>query len=316
MAYTFEIKNIQLETGKLGVSRQEYTYNVSFKLVSDTFVYTVVATQWLVANIPWSLADYGDSYAFANTYNVNTPDPNGGKIFYGTIQYVHNSPNTKVWFDQNVYEVELFKALDESDKEVAIVNSVSDRPGTPVIETEKRMVIVVSKTYDPAFTGPEGIMDYDNSVNINPIWIANVAIPARGGWIQLPQPEIVPITRTTYNWQVTMRIEVRGVGKTYDKELLDRGYNYLLPFVSTGDIEADASDIIFKNGSQYRRVPATVRNSDTGKTEPVSEPILLDGNGGKLEDTTPGNEKYITYQTKKKRDWSWLALPRTIWEVI
>ena len=315
MAFTLRIKDIQLETGRLGISRQEYTYNASFQLTSDVYVYTVAASQWLTLNLPWNLTDYGDQYAFATTFNLTCPDPNGGKTFNGMAQYVHVSPNTKLSFDQNTYEIAPFKALDKDDKEVAIVNSVGDRFGEPVIETEKRLVIVISKTYDSATTGPAGIMTYDNSVNINPITIANINIPARGGWIQSAAPEIHPLTRTTYNWQVVLRIEVKGQDRTYDRELLDQGFYYLVPFTASASV-SDMSDIIVKDGSLFRRVPATVRNSETGKTEPVSEPILLDGDGGKLADATPGNEKYIKYQTKKKQDWSILGLPRTIWEVI
>ena len=316
MAFILKLKDIQLETGVLGVSRQEYTYNVIFQLISSEFVYSVVASQWLTLNLPWNLTDYGDPYACATTFNLSSPDPKGGKTFNGSAKYVHISPNTKLSFDQNVYDIAPFKALDKNDKEVAIVNSVGDRFGEPVVETEKRMVIVISKTYDPANTGPEGIMEYDNSVNINPIQIANIAIPARSGWIQSALPQIRPITRTTYNWQVNFRIEVKGKGQTYDRELLDQGFYFLVPFSSSGEAPTDSSDIIVKDGESFRRVPATVRNSDTGKTEPVSEPILLDGAGGKLADATPGNEEYIKYQTKKKRDWNLLALPRTIWEVI
>jgi len=318
--FTLQFRNIEL----VNATKQGYdqTYRVDFVIRADAATDTVAATQYAVLNLPWTLTDYGAPYAVLTTFDL---EPEGEltkpKVFYGTATYVQNGSITrpKISFRQNTYDRVVWEALNEDGEKVPVLNSAGDRFVDPLMDSDRRLVIVVERMYIGASAAPSDLASYMNTVNLNPITIADVPIPARGGLMLNVQPEIIVTDGSDYNWRVTFEIEVRGNGETYDREVLDQGLYYLEEMPSTYSPESGSSDntgIIKKGGRYYRRVRATTKNIDTGEYEPTTKPILLDGDGGKLEDVTPGQEVYLTFQTKTAKDWSALGLPVHIWETV
>jgi len=133
--------------------------------------------------------------------------------------------------------------------------------------------------------------------------VAGVSIPARGGWMQTLSPQPDEDRLGNLRWRVGFAIEVKGHGNKYDREVLDQGFSYLV---------ADSNGDVLKNGTKYRRQPVMSLNPQNGEMERVTDPVLLDGDGGLLANTTPGNEKYLTYRTKPEKPWGSLGLPRSL----
>jgi hypothetical protein len=326
MSISYTSKRIALTSAKAGINLLEMTYTITIQVRSTTAIDPIAASQWLAINLPWSLTVYGAPYALLDSFTL---EPEGDtatlKIFNGTAVYKQTGTATqqiytKLSFRENSYEVVRYKALNEDGEEVAITNSAGDRFADPVIEVEKRTVIVVEKVYAPGSTTLAGIDDYRNSVNRNAITIADIPIAPRGALFLNIQPEVRILGSGTYDWIVRTEIEVMPAGGTYDRDVLDQGY-YLLEEVDEDALPVDQSSLVKRKDADgeykyYRRIRIMTQNKETGEPEPTSEPTLLDGLGGRLQDTTVGNEKYITYRTKPERDWAALDLPASIWDVV
>jgi len=320
MSFTLHVVDLALDNASPGINYQDKSYSYSFKVKSTAASNVVAVDQWLIGQLPWTLVSYGAPYANLESFSVKAlEDPNSPLIFSGVARYGQTGTETaaKIRFGNSKYTRTVFKALDENDKEVSVLNSAGNHFGTPLEEEEDRLVIIIDKTYVAASASPGLILSYKNTVNLNPITIADTPIQARGGLMLSINPVIRIRSGSTYDWRVTFEIEVKGVFggtvSTYDREILDVGYYYLVPVTAT---EADFDAMVIRNGDRYRKVSITTQNPDTGALELVTEPALLDGAGGLLQDITPGNEKYLKYQTKTKIDWYSLNLPRTIWETV
>jgi len=315
MSFKLEAKDIRLSEAGVGINYLDQTYRLTFQVTSTAASNVVEVTQWLVGQIPWNLTTYNAPYALLQTFSLDAKDDHDPKVFTGLAVYRQkgDANATRVRFGENSYEVVKWKALNKDDKEVAILNSAGDRFGDPLIETEKRQVIYIDKTYSAASTGPTGIASYYNSVNENPIMIADVSVPARGAVILSIQPAMRILAGASYDWRVTFEIEIKGEGQTYDRETLDQGFYYL---EAVDESDADLDGIVQLEDSYYRRVRYTSQNLDTGEYEPSTDPVLLDGAGGLLKDKSPGNEKYITFRTKPEKDWHELDLPTSIWGIV
>ena len=191
-----------------------------------------------------------------------------------------------------------------------VLNSAGGRFAEPLMEVEKRLVIVIEKTYSWSDLNPATFSGLFGSVNINDITIADVPIPARGGRMLNLSPTVRVIEGETYDWRVGFEIEVKGDDKTYDREIQDRGDYYLEGLLE----ECDGAVEI--NGHYYRKVKFKAHDDETGEPITLAEGGLLDGLGGPLMDITPGNEQYITFRTKPEKDWTSLDLPRRIMDVV
>jgi len=213
----------------------------------------------------------------------------------------------------------VWKAKNASDKEVAVLNTAGDRFEDPLKESYQRKVIRISKCY-PLATSPTWFDQFRDTVNLNNIMIADTAIPRRAGVIRECVPMIQVVSRVEYAWRFNIEIEIKNPNEptlSWDREVLDCGFYYLKEEVGPPDPNA-ANNSMYRlvDGVVYRRFRAITQDEETGEIEPSDTPILLNGAGGKLEDCTPGNEKYLTFKTKEASAWELLYLPRTMWEVL
>lgn len=329
--FTLEKKNLVLENCKPGISFQDKTFSLDFQVRTSAASNAAEVSIWLDSNLPRSLSDFSDesesilAYALLSDYSVQPEDDNNPTVFSGKATYIQAGGDTatKVNFGTVAYDKVVVNGLDEVDSEEqqpAILNSAGDRFSEPVIEQEHRLLITIEKAYSSTSASPEGVRQYINTINSSQITIADVTIPAKGGWLKNIVPRLRILSIGTYDWVMQIEIEVKTNGETYDRKLLDQGFYYLEEF-EYGDSEPPnfvgwVTKVVNGQTKYYRKLRATTQNPDTGEYEPATEPILLDGAGGKLESIDPGEEKYLEYRTKREMDWSILGLPTTVWETV
>lgn len=316
-SFTLSVRDLSLQNAKVFMTRIERTFSMEFQVRCSASASIVEVSQYLFETLPWNLGDYGNSEAILETYSCKPDDPNTLLIYKGTASYRqsdYGELTTTIEFSSNKYEEVMYTALDPNNKKIAVLNSAGDRFADPLKEVNERQVIKVSKFYLLTEFSPTTIAQYRNTVNLNAIRIADVSAPARGMWMQSLIPKIQVFSPEEYGWRFDMEIEVRGEGKTYDREVLNAGMYYLES--SSSPSSPDSTGLVRMNNTWYRRVRARTQDPDTGKIEPSQEPVLLTKAGGRLQDTTPGNEVYLQFQTKPKADWAPLNLPRTVWEVV
>jgi len=324
MSFVVSIKKLEVVNATPGIHYQDITYRVLFQMRSSVATNVIAANNWLATSgfglvengkLPWNLVYYGGGYALLENYTIRPLDDKSDVIFEGVATYVQkgSAAATRIRFGQNTYEVAVWKALNEDGDEVPVLNSAGSHFIEPLIETEKRQVIYIDKSYTAADMNPKKIREYYNSVNQNPIKIADMPVPARGALMKSISPAIRILTGSTYDWRISFEIELANENENYDRQVLDQGFYYLEAL--SGE-EEDFDGMIVRDGVRYRKIKIQTLNKDTGEYEYPSEPVLLDGEGARLEDTTPGNEKYITFRSKPERDWEELSLPETIWETL
>jgi len=323
MAVSGDIKYKDLKLVRAGIGGFDQEYTLTFQLRLDGSYALPEIVDWLADELPTNLDAWGNDLCILQNFTLEAPDEHNNTIWNGEARYKQHSSslaiggnqgekNTYVSFDTATYEIVVWKAKDGNGKEVAVVNSAGDYFENPLTEIETRLIIRIEKSYSYSSMSTTTLMSYMNSVNSSPIRIASTPIHKRGGWMRNIKFSVRLQSKTSKYWRVTFEIEVRPPGKTYDRKVLDAGYYYL---EAAGEDE-DGKNIITRNGSKYKRVKANTYNSDTGEVDTMSSVVLLDGNGGLLKDTTPGNEKYLTFRTKTEKSWRSLGLPRTISEVI
>lgn len=316
MTYTLKIKDVTLTKATPGAYDQ--IYKVTFRVVSSIASTVYDATMWVKDELPVAFnaapLDYSNSGVELKEWNMKALDDNDPKEFEGLATYERKrisgqfpqegtTGDMDVSFGENTYEKAVWKARDENNMSVAVLNSAGDRFVDPLIEVEKRLVIYIDKMYPWGSWNTSKTAKYFNSVNVNPIRIVDVSIPTRGGIILSLRPVANRRPDGVFEWRVRFEIEVKGHGEIYDREVLDQGFYYLV---------VDADGEITRGTNSYRRVPILSLDPDDGENKLISEPVLLDGTGSRLTDTTPGNERYITYRTKPEKNWGSLGLPSSL----
>ncbi len=179
----------------------------------------------------------------------------------------------------------------------AVVNSAG-QPFDPPL-TQDRHPVVATIVYNSESYDPNTALNFQDYVNDAPATIANLEnVPER-------MARILEIGATqqywediTY-WRVTVKVEINNEplwdedgdheGQGWDRRVLDQG---LFEKITVGEGE-EAED-------------KTVRmRTDDG--EEVTEPLKLDGEGGKLDPQTD-DPVFLTYKTFKEADFSQLNL--------
>lgn len=186
-----------------------------------------------------------------------------------------------------------------------VCNSVGDRFNPPEMVEDSRVLakVVYNLTYVPTW-----ILDYRNKVNNAPLTIEGIFVDTNCARIMSVDVSEWKNEQNTYFREVVLALEMRDVftvskssdGGTrgpsativprcdvygWQKAILDRGFQYIN---GSGDV---------------------VKILDKNNMEP-SEPLLLDGKGGKLTvPTSPGDEVYRVFDAFEEVDFSVLNLP-------
>lgn len=206
--------------------------------------------------------------------------------------------NRKIWnvtgeYKQSVLTASPDNPLDEPKRVAWSSNTytepiVKDNAGEPVVNsagqpfdpplTQPRHTLVATITYNSDQFDPNIAATFEDSVNEDSEEIANLTVPARTARIMEVGATQEFFEDITY-WAVTIKVEIKP--ETWDKEVLDQG-------------------IFEKVGSETRRM-----STDDG--EEVTEPLKLDGNGGKLDPQT-NPPVYLTFKTNEEKDFAPLDL--------
>ena len=166
----------------------------------------------------------------------------------------------------------------------AVVNSAG-QPFDPPL-TQERHPVVATIVYNSESYNPNTALNFQDYVNDGPATIANLKnVPARMAKI-LEIGAVQQYWEDISYWRVTVKVEVNNakwdVGQGWDRRILDQGI-----------YEKDDDD-------------KTVRmRTDDG--EEVTEPLKLNGSGGKLDPQT-ADPVFLTRKTFKEADLSTLKL--------
>ncbi len=317
---SFEIKTIELKLTKATKTGQDMSFQRLFQVKSTVDTTVPVVAEWLALNMVRTLGPWLLPEAKLESYTLNETDKIPSQLFVGTAIYEKKNTSlgvadndaknaTSIRFGESTHEKVVWTARNAEGEVVPVLNSAGDRFAEPLMETEKRIIIYVEKTYAFGSVSPQSVKKLVNSVNLNPITVAGIPIAARSGVMVNVRIQVRVIDVGSFDWRVEFEIEAQDEG-TYDRDILDQGLYY---WEALG---GEAAGAIQSNGVWYRRVPVMAQTAETGDQEKADEPVLLNGFGGRLEDVTPGNEKYVTFRTKNELDWGGLGLPKTIQGVL
>ena len=292
------------------------SYELPFKVHSQEDTDVSEVYKYLRSELATSWGGEGADAAKLDTFSCHPADPHNQKEFVGSAIYLktNNSvivndrvvdDSTTVRFGENTYQKTILYSRNDKNEWVVVQNSAYQLYKNPLIETEKRLVIYIDKTYTHTEINPNDFEKYMDTVNLNAVQIVGLAIPARSAWIQTLSPTLRDKGGGNYDWRVSFTIEVKRWGEVYDRKVQDRGTNIL------EEVSADAEKWdVMAYGVKYNWVPVPVIDPKTGKRY-ETEDRPLNGEGGLLEDVSPGNEFYFTYRSKAEESWSYLRLPRT-----
>lgn len=189
-----------------------------------------------------------------------------------------SAPYTKI--------IEVAYWLDEPDPDtqgtptLAVRNSAGDPFDPPVQEELTRPVISVE--YNVRRFSPNLKIKLEGTINLDPITVAGMEIPAKKG--RITQLECNPLydTEDELYWQMQVTIELNMDGFT--RRILDQGFYYL-------------------DGDDKKEITALDKD---GQAVPVTESQKLDGEGGLSADPV-----YLDFETKWPASWAPLNLPRS-----
>lgn len=182
----------------------------------------------------------------------------------------------------------------ERDKDGNLIeNSAGDKFDPPLTVDKDRIVITITRneatdayaTANPGYTGP--VFDYATiSANVGKV-NSTTYLGYAARRVRMKRPRIRRMFNEDigYYWNVVYRFEVIDeeyvnssstvLGSGWDRVILDSGYR-------------------FKDGSDLKMI--------TIDGQPVQEPALLDGSGGKL--STGSNPVYLTFRVHEETDLS------------
>jgi len=321
MSWSLKVKTVALDSSSR--SGNNRAHSMEF-LVNTGGVKSnsVAVCQWIVENnaLPLDLSAYEPTQGgsiFLQTFTIPPQQDKNELIhFAGTATYARKTSTqaeedvswtgTQINFGDAEYEEVVEVAKDKDGKTVPVLNSAGDAFDPPLMEVSKRQVIFITKTYTSSQILPYTFNRLYNSVNRNAMTIADVPLVSRGAWMTSLRPTIRKQSASVYDWKIEFEIEVKGNNERYDRQVLDRGFSYLelLNDYYSGAIRkpGDAS-------KWYRRVIVQEQTS-TGEQKQSTSPVLLDGNGGLLKDTS--KPIFLVYRTKPEVPWESLSLPRNI----
>lgn len=166
-----------------------------------------------------------------------------------------------------------------------IRNAAVDPFDPPPEETETRLRIMITKNYWEMFD-PGIATSYFNAINRYPVRIAGQDVAQYQAKIVNVEPSLHSANGLIFDAYTRVRWTIELHPESFESELLNQGYNYYDEL-----------------GNKLR---ATSVDED-GATTPVTEPILLNEDGGKLDDGA--DPVYLKFIRLRPLDWSYLFLP-------
>lgn len=166
----------------------------------------------------------------------------------------------------------------------AIVNSAGDFFEDPPQMDDSRITAQIQKNVEAV---PSWLLDYRDSVNSGIFMLDGIAIGIGVAKLQPPTIGQEQVRNGYVFRQLTLNMHFRDEG--WAVRPLDQGYHEIGDLITPGDGEA------------------RVKMLNADGTEP-SRPILLDGNGARLENPNPTNAVFLEFDVYKERDFSVLPL--------
>ncbi|MBX3438020.1 MAG: hypothetical protein KF861_11060 [Planctomycetaceae bacterium] len=166
----------------------------------------------------------------------------------------------------------------------ACVNSAGDYFDPPLEAEYPRWIVNIQFI---ATVVPSGILSYPGAINSSSVTIDGIAVAAeRARVVGLDISEIQRHdtgSEIVLYRSITLAVEVRHANDDpFDIEALDQGFR-----IKEDD---ELKDIL-------------IEDEDGNKSRP-SSPVLLDGAGGKLEDPSPENAEFLTFETVARQDFT------------
>lgn len=210
-------------------------------------------------------------------------------------------------FPSVTYVVPFVKGYDTGDTKdspsVPVLNAAGD-PFEDSVERERRLIKFSYNLKTFPFTWQDQFCD---TINLSPVTIMDVLIPARFGRIK----QLFPSLQEEYDadgdlqysfWKVDVEMEVNS--EEYKKEIMQRGLFAL-----------GTADTISTKYRIYIDSEGTMGNVDdcdsTKNPVPVDEPQRLNTDGT-LYNTNTDGAYYATFYDKFAQDWSPLNFPKTV----
>lgn len=183
---------------------------------------------------------------------------------------------SQISWGSNAYIEPVVKDIDGN----AVVNSAG-QPFDPPL-TEERRTLVATVTYNRENWDPTIALDFENTVNVPATTIGQVNVGERQARIMEIGSDQDTFEDIVYH-KVTIRVEMRPL--VWDREVLDQG---IFGLDGSGNLVRLATD----------------------DGEEVTEPLLLNGSGEKLDPQT-STPVFLTFKTKFEKDFAVLDLEVT-----
>lgn len=180
---------------------------------------------------------------------------------------------SQISWSSNVYTVPAIKDIDGN----AIVNSAGQPFDPPLTEEERTLVATI--TYNRENWDPTIALDFENAVNVPATRIGQVNVGERQARIMEIGSDSETFEDLAYH-KVTIKVEMKP--EVWDRDVLDQG---ILGLNDDGKLVELTTD-------------------DGAK---VTEPILLNGSGKKLDPPT-ADPVFLTFKTKREKDFAELEL--------
>ena len=227
-----------------------------------------------------------DANAYCVSIQVENTDPWAGWTVtanYSTEQELNTNPTSDpaviTWSTEQFQRVAVF----DNDGDL-ILNSAGDPFDPPAMMDDSRRVVTVQKNLAVV---PTWILDYQDAVNSDAFTVDGVSIGI--GKAKMQNVSVGPVERrssTTFR-SVNFTIHLQRDG--WALQPLDAGFR---EFVTTDSVPEPELKNILNRGDQ----------------QPVAAPVPLDGNGKALDNPSPTNCVFLTYNVYKTRTFSTLPL--------
>ena len=182
----------------------------------------------------------------------------------------------------NLYREAVEKDIDDN----AVLNSAGDYFDPPVERDASNWVITVTKNMT---TVPSWLLDYNNCpINESSVTIDGITIEEKKARLTTIDIGEEQVENNVKYRVVTMQIETKKEGWT--AKILDQGLRKRLDLAGG-----------------WKQVHIEKENED-GELSKVTSPVLLDGEGGVLDEPTPENAVFMEYEFYEAKDFSVLPL--------